>query len=66
MEKKIVSARIDPQIADAFETVCDNLKIKKSTVMQELFKDFIVRNISKESHENAEIVPRRIKEIDED
>lgn len=64
-KSKIVSIRVDADIADALEATCSKLKIKKSVVSQELFKDFIVRNISKSSHENAEILPPRIRDNDE-
>lgn len=63
---KIVSARIDNQIAVGFETICDNLKIKKSVVIQELFKDFIVRNYKKESHDSVEIIAPKFKELDDE
>jgi len=58
----VLSSRIDPEIHSSFETICERLKIKKSVVIQELVKDFIVRNAEKESHENAEIVVPKIKE----
>ncbi len=58
----VLSSRIDPEIHQSFETICDRLKIKKSVILQELIKDFIVRNADKESHENAEILPPRMKE----
>lgn len=58
----VLSSRIDPEIHSSFETICERLKIKKSVVIQELVKDFIVRNAEKASHENAEIVLPKIKE----
>lgn len=63
---KVVSARIDEEIAMGFETICNNLKVKKSAVMQELFKDFIVRNYNKESHDSVEMIAPRIKELDDE
>lgn len=65
-KSKIVSIRIDEDIADAFAAICNKLKIKKSVVSQELFKDFIVRNIRKESHDNVEILSPKLKELDEE
>lgn len=62
----VLSSRIDPEIHSSFETICERLKIKKSVVLQELIKDFIVRNATKESHDNVEILPPRIKESYED
>lgn len=62
----VLSSRIDPEIHSSFEAICDKLKIKKSVVIQELVKDFIVRNIDKADHENAEIVAPKIKESFED
>lgn len=64
-KSKIVSVRVDDDIADALEATCKKLKIKKSVVAQELFKDFIVRNIAKSSHENAEILAPKIKDSDD-
>ncbi len=62
----VLSSRIDPEIHESFETVCETLKIKKSVVLQELIKDFIVRNAKKESHESVEILPPKIKESFDD
>lgn len=62
----VLSSRIDPEIHSSFEAICDKLKIKKSVVIQELVKDFIVRNIDKANHENAEIVAPKIKESYDD
>jgi antitoxin component of RelBE/YafQ-DinJ toxin-antitoxin module len=62
----VLSSRIDPEIHSSFEAICDKLKIKKSVVIQELVKDFIVRNIDKANHENAEIIAPKIKEAYDD
>jgi antitoxin component of RelBE/YafQ-DinJ toxin-antitoxin module len=62
----IVSSRIDEEIAAGFEKICDNLKVKKSAVMQELLKDFIVRNYAKESHESVEMIAPKIKDLDDE
>lgn len=64
-KSKIVSIRVDEDIADALDAICNKLKIKKSVIAQELFKDFIVRNISKSGHENVEILCPRIKDTDD-
>lgn len=62
----VLSSRIDPEIHSSFEAICEKLKIKKAVVIQELVKDFIVRNIDKADHENAEIVAPKMKESFDD
>lgn len=55
-EKIIFSFRLKKMHKEKFQILCDNLGVKPSYVLQELIKDFLVRNIEKESHESAEIV----------
>lgn len=61
---KVMSSRIDIEIADHFINTCEKLKIRPATVMQELLKDFVVRNINKEAHESVEILSPKIKDDD--
>lgn len=64
-KKEVRSFRVDKDISENFKERCDTLKVSEAYVVQELMKDFIVRNITKESHEAAEIIIPKIKDIEE-
>lgn len=61
-EKIIYSFRLKSMHKDKFQILCKNLGVQPSYVLQELIKDFLVRNIDKESHETAEILRNPNKE----
>lgn len=63
--KEVFSTRINPDITKNFKEICEKLGVKEGYVIQELLKDFIVRNLSKEAYETAEIVTPRHPENSE-
>jgi hypothetical protein len=65
-KSKIVgSFRIDSEILENFKERCETLGVSQGYILQELMKDFIVRNINKQSHETASILPIKIKDLKE-
>lgn len=61
-EKVIYSFRLKKMHKDKLQILCDNLGVQPSYVLQELIKDFLVRNLNKHSHESAEIIRNPNKE----
>lgn len=61
-EKVIYSFRLKKMHKDKLQILCDNLGVQPSYVLQELIKDFLVRNLNKDSHESAEILRNPNKE----
>ena len=64
-QKIVGSFRIDNEILENFKERCTTLGVSQGYIVQELLKDFIVRNYSKKSHESAEILPIKIKDTDD-